>query len=489
MKKRNRQKVEDWIDAHEEKIVSDVKRLVSIASVAELESRVHPYGQKCREVMEEYCRIAEEHGYRITSYDDRVVRADTTDVGSRPDIGIWNHLDVVPAGHDWKFQPYEPVLKEGYLIGRGVKDNKGPAVAAIYAIQCLKDLGAPLKHAISLYAGMEEEKGMSDILWLKANQVEFPRVNIVLDSRYPVCYGEKGILNVSVARRKKLPANIIDIDGGESVNSVAGRARMKLLVDAPVKLPDSLPEWIRLSCTDDGRLIIEARGLSKHAAHPEGSENAVFRLFAAVGGKEPFCEELHEILAGTVDPDTLEMFRRYASLSEGIYGEGLGISAEDGISGKLTAVATLLSFKERLCSVTYDIRYPISLKMDCGLIEKIEAKTKNFGMEVTKVSGKQPGYFPKDHPLIENLMNTYNEFMGSHEKPFTIAGGTYARMLPNAFGYGFRIVPEPDYPETLIPPGHGNSHSADEAVSIEHFKRQLALLAVSLAEAQVVELS
>ena len=482
-------KVEDWIDAHEGEIVSDVKRLVSIASVAEPDSDVKPYGQNCRDVMEEYCRIAGEHGYRTSSYDDRVVRADTTEIGNRQDIGIWNHLDVVPAGHDWKYKPYEPVLREGYLIGRGVKDNKGPAVAAIYAIQCLKDLGVALKHAISLYAGMEEEKGMSDILWLKANQVEFPRVNMVLDSRYPVCYGEKGILNITVAQCEKLSANILDIGGGESSNSVAGRARMELVVNAPVKLPESLPEWIRLSCADDGRLVIETRGLSKHAAHPEGSENAVFRLFAAVSGKEPFCEALHEILAGAVDPDTMEVFRRYASLSEGIYGEGLGIPAEDEISGKLTAVATLLSFKERVCSVTYDIRYPIALKTDCGLIEKIGAKVEALGMEVTTVSGKKPGYFPKDHPLIENLMNTYNEFMGGHEKPFTIAGGTYSRMLPNAFGYGFRIVPEPDYPEALIPAGHGNSHSADEAVGMEHFKRQLALLVVSLAEAQEVELS
>ena len=91
--------------------------------------------------------------------------------------------------------------------------------------------------------------------------------------------------------------------------------------------------------------------------------------------------------------------------------------------------------------------------------------------------------------MIESLMNTYNEFLGRDEKPFTMAGGTYARLLPNAFGYGFRLVPETAYPKGLIPEGHGGSHSADEAVPVELYKQQLTLFILSLAEGQKVELS
>lgn len=216
------QKIREWVDSHEESVISDIRRLVSIGSVAELDSSVPPYGQACRDVMEEYCKIAGEHGYRCTSYDDRVIRVDTGEGGGRPDIGIWNHLDVVPAGHDWKYEPYGLTVDGGCMIGRGVKDNKGPAVAAIYAVRCLQELGVELKHKISFYAGLEEEKGMTDIHWLTDHQVELPKMNIVLDSRYPVCHGEKGILGITVANKNALSGNILEIQGGESENSVAG---------------------------------------------------------------------------------------------------------------------------------------------------------------------------------------------------------------------------------------------------------------------------
>ncbi|MCB6345295.1 Sapep family Mn(2+)-dependent dipeptidase [Enterocloster lavalensis] len=482
------QKIREWVDAHEEAVISDVRRLVSIGSVAELDSSVPPYGQACRDVMEEYCKIAVEHGYCWTSYDDRVIRVDTGEGDGQPDIGIWNHLDVVPAGHDWKYEPYGLTVDGGCMIGRGVKDNKGPAVAAIYAVRCLQELGVELKHKISFYAGLEEEKGMTDIHWLTDHQVELPKMNIVLDSRYPVCHGEKGILGITVANKNALSGNILEIQGGESENSVAGRARMVVKAAWPVQAPAGLPDWLSISW-EAGKLTIETKGLSKHAAHAEGSENAIHRLFCAVSGREPSCKALRDLLGGSLDKDTLKLFEACADISAGIYGDGLGIAAEDGISGRLTAVASLVALRDHICSLTFNIRYPITMKEHSGLVEKIGATAAGLDMEVASCSGKAPGYFPAEHPMIESLMNTYNEFLGRDEKPFTMAGGTYARLLPNAFGYGFRLVPETAYPEGLIPEGHGGSHSADEAVPVELYKQQLTLFILSLAEGQKVELS
>ncbi|GAA6296474.1 Sapep family Mn(2+)-dependent dipeptidase [Enterocloster asparagiformis] len=482
------QKIREWVDSHEESVISDIRRLVSIGSVAELDSSVPPYGQACRDVMEEYCKIAGEHGYRCTSYDDRVIRVDTGEGDGRPDIGIWNHLDVVPAGHDWKYEPYGLTVDGGCMIGRGVKDNKGPAVAAIYAVRCLQELGVELKHKISFYAGLEEEKGMTDIHWLTDHQVELPKMNIVLDSRYPVCHGEKGILGITVANKNALSGNILEIQGGESENSVAGRARMVVKAAWPVQTPGGLPDWLSISW-EAGKLTIETKGLSKHAAHAEGSENAIYRLFCAVSGKEPSCKALRDLLGGVLDKATLKLFETYADLSAGIYGDGLGIAAEDKISGRLTAVASLVALRDHICSLTFNIRYPITMKEHSGLVEKIGATAADLDMEVASYSGKAPGYFPAEHPMIRCLMDTYNEFLGRDEKPFTMAGGTYARLLPNAFGYGFRLVPETAYPEGLIPEGHGGSHSADEAVPVELYKQQLTLFILSLAEGQKVELS
>ena len=55
------------------------------------------------------------------------------------EIGIWNHLDVVPEGKGWIYPPYTCTEKDGYLIGRGVQDNKGPAVAVLYAMKYCRE--------------------------------------------------------------------------------------------------------------------------------------------------------------------------------------------------------------------------------------------------------------------------------------------------------------------------------------------------------------
>ena len=79
------------------------------------------------------------------------------------EIGIFVHLDVVHEGNGWTTEPYKPVIKDGWLYGRGSADNKGPAAAALYSMKYLKDQEVPLEHTIRLYLGCSEERGMEDI--------------------------------------------------------------------------------------------------------------------------------------------------------------------------------------------------------------------------------------------------------------------------------------------------------------------------------------
>ena len=57
------------------------------------------------------------------------------------------------------YEPFEPVVKDGYLIGRGAQDNKGPAVAMLYVMRCIRELGLPAAHELCLFAGCDEERG------------------------------------------------------------------------------------------------------------------------------------------------------------------------------------------------------------------------------------------------------------------------------------------------------------------------------------------
>lgn len=48
------------------------------------------------------------------------------------------HMDVVPPGEGWDTDPFEPVVKEGRMYGRGTLDNKGPLVASMLAGKIMK---------------------------------------------------------------------------------------------------------------------------------------------------------------------------------------------------------------------------------------------------------------------------------------------------------------------------------------------------------------
>src|SRR5699024_10557105 len=112
--------------------------------------------------------------------------------GEESQLDILAHLDVVPAGEGWTVtEPFEPVEKDGRLYGRGTADDKGPAVAALYALRAVKELGIPLKKRVRLILGTDEECGSSDIQHYYAVEKEAP-MTFSPDGAFPVVNIEKG---------------------------------------------------------------------------------------------------------------------------------------------------------------------------------------------------------------------------------------------------------------------------------------------------------
>ena len=152
------QRAEKWIAEHKERLVADISRLV----------------------LDEALAIGREHGFQTTIYDNRVGAMWFNEGKWEDTIGFWGHLDVVPEGEDWDNQPYEPVYRDGYLIGRGSGDNKGPTMAIMYVIECLRDLGVNLRRPLRLFLGCDEEKGMSDLEYYREQYpspgIMFPKI-------------------------------------------------------------------------------------------------------------------------------------------------------------------------------------------------------------------------------------------------------------------------------------------------------------------------
>ena len=151
-------KIDQWMEMHREELVRDICRLVRIPSISNPQEEIKPFGKGCKKALEEMLKMGEEYGFHTHNYEN-YVGALWLDEGPMEDtIGFWNHLDVVPVGDNWTYDPFNPVVKDGYLIGRGAQDNKGPAVGMMYVMRCLKELQIPLNHRLCSFVGCDEER-------------------------------------------------------------------------------------------------------------------------------------------------------------------------------------------------------------------------------------------------------------------------------------------------------------------------------------------
>ncbi|WP_257874856.1 M20/M25/M40 family metallo-hydrolase, partial [Staphylococcus haemolyticus] len=68
-------------------------------------------------------------------------------------------MDVVPAGdpNDWDSDPFTATIKDGYIYGRGTQDDKGPSMAAMFAVKALVDRGYQFNCRIRFIFGTDEE--------------------------------------------------------------------------------------------------------------------------------------------------------------------------------------------------------------------------------------------------------------------------------------------------------------------------------------------
>jgi acetylornithine deacetylase/succinyl-diaminopimelate desuccinylase-like protein len=80
--------------------------------------------------------------------------------GKKRPVLLLNHMDVVPVErHRWEFDPFEGVIKDGYLYGRGALDDKSMGIVEMMALLILKREKVPLERDILFFAAADEETG------------------------------------------------------------------------------------------------------------------------------------------------------------------------------------------------------------------------------------------------------------------------------------------------------------------------------------------
>lgn len=100
--------------------------------------------------------------------------------GSERPLFLFGHLDVVPAEPDqWTYPPFEGVIADGFVWGRGALDMKYIVAAQLATVLALKEAGARLKRDVIYAATADEEIGGKwGMEWLLENHPD------LLDAEY-----------------------------------------------------------------------------------------------------------------------------------------------------------------------------------------------------------------------------------------------------------------------------------------------------------------
>ena len=416
-----------------ERFIIDLKTLISYKSVNGEKTEGAPFGKEVRGALDCFLTIAKNMGFSVKNYDGY---AGEITFGGGEEIGIIGHVDVVPAGGGWETEPYVLTLKGDEYYGRGVLDDKGPLLAALYALYELKNSGVPVKRKFRLFVGTNEETGWQDAEYLKAHTV-LPEYGFSPDGNFPVSYAEKGMAIVEF----RLPAlkNFYALKGGTVINAVCGYASAK-----PKMKPDE--KLLKKHGLKFNGEIIESFGKSAHGSRPDLGKNAIKPLFE-------FFKECGEDVGSAID---------YLFNYKG------GLKKFTTEQGNITFSPDLICEKDGF----------IFIKCDCRFPYPIEEKTLNgvfdtFGIDYSMSVKHGTQYVKKDGFLVKTLLSAYQSVMGGAPEPISQGGSTFARVFNKGVAFG----PEfPDRPSTIHEPNE-RVKEKDLKKIYEIYKKAIFLLA------------
>lgn len=416
-------KVEKWIDEREQQIISALQENLQIPSEKADGEEGAPFGSEIKRALEHALALADGFGFETRNMDGYV---GYVDYGSGDEmLGVMTHLDVVPAGVGWTYPAYGAEIHDGCIYGRGTMDDKGPAIASIFALAALKECGVMPQRKIRLILGCDEESGWACMAHYSKHE-PLPDMAFSPDAEYPLVNSEKAMFH---ANYKKEYASSITLHAGERSNVVPGEATASVKLPLARMLPiiEAYMEKSDYACAasaiDDETTSITVKGLSAHASMPESGRNAVLAMLQLLS------------LLPLEGEDALTVQSLSALLGMDMYGEGFDLDKED-FSGRLTFNPGVIHWDENgISTLLIDIRAPISLpENDIALA--LRTGFAKAGLSEEWGQYKNGHYVDPESELVKKLLDVYAKRSGEYLPPLKIGGGTYARCIPNAVAFG-----------------------------------------------------
>lgn len=401
--------------------VKTLERLISVPSYNQPAEEGAPFGKGIRNALDEMMKICDELSFK--TYEDPDGYYDYAEVGSGDKIfGVICHLDTVPAGDlgKWKHNPFKGTVINDAVYGRGSQDDKGPGIAALYAVKALMDQGYHFNQRIRFIYGTDEE-----ILWrgiAEYNKKEAPiDSGISPDAEFPLIYAEKGLqqsylVGPGTDQLKLNLKNAFNAVPDSAVYDGPKQDEVKVALDK---------HGFEYTSDDNSITVI---GKSVHAMMAPKGTNAVLRLAIA--------------LDDVFDFKPLDFIGKL--FKEGATGSNVLGDVRDE-SGQLTFNISSLEINENETRMQIDLRIPVTVDRD-NLLAKLSKQVAAYDLNYVHFDYLAPLYVPKDSKLVRTLMKVYKEQTGDVDAEPQISGGaTFARTMNNCVAFGGMLPTTPDY--------------------------------------------
>lgn len=408
-----------------EEFLDDLKKVIAINSINGNNGAVTekaPLGEGVYNALEAFLEIGRRFGFETKNLDGYAGYIECGD--GKKTVGIIAHVDTVDTGDGWSYPALECTVTEEGIYGRGVADDKGPALLALYAMRYAVENGLLKDKKVRLILGGDEESGKWECIDRYQETEKDPDISFSPDAEYPVVFGEKGLLKVKISGIETAMPDDFVFEGGKVINIVPDKAKAFL----------------------NGKELSET-GKAAHGSLPDLGENAIVKLGEKIASEHPE-----------------STFAKLISLTTK---SALGIDIKDE-HGALSLNPSILRADKEKCSLSYDIRYPITADGQT-VIDAIKNAAEAKGLTAEFMSHDEPLYIPLDSHLIKTLSGIYTEETGDKKGAISIGGGTYAKAFPNCAAFGIVL---PGDPET--------AHQADEFWSFESLEINSRIIAKAI---------
>ncbi len=452
------------VETKKEEIISELQNLIRIPSVLDEKNATEeaPFGAKPLEALNHMLQEGEKEGFLTKNVDNM---AGHIEMGEGEEIlGILCHVDVVPEGKGWTYPPYEGVVANDRVYGRGAIDDKGPTIAAWNAMKLVKESGIELSKRVRLIIGADEESGFR-CMKRYFEKEEMPDMGFAPDADFPIINAEKGIANLIFSQTGSSDVETIQFfQAGKRTNMVPDEAFAFVFGGLP-SIKQKFQEFsaengITGEVTQEGPGVkVLVHGKSAHAMEPDQGVNAavVLAKFLQQIPLTPHSKAFVDFLVNAFGEDSR--------------GHALDLHFTDEVSGDTTLNPGVIHYAPAQGSCTQvSMRYSVTYPLD----EKLAAcreKLKDTGITLDLGSNSKPHFVDQNDILIQSLQKVYERQTGEKANLLSIGGGTYARTMEKGVAFG------------MVFPGREDvAHQADEYVDIEDLLKATAIYADAIVE-------